>query len=323
MKENEKVSIIMPVYNSENYLRQNIDSILKQTYSELEIILVNDGSTDRSESIIQEMQQEDDRIIYQYQENQGAPIARNKGLDIATGDYIYLIDSDDYLPKDSIENMILASHKYNSDLIIGQFDMVNDVDDYLRSTTFAEQLGIEFGKKHEKELIALVLPFPGNKLYRADVIKNNGVRFADVKLAQDVNFFLKALLFTDKPIVIKDTVYYYRMREGSISHTYNSKILEVIRSIDDVEKFYRKHDAYDEQLFSNVRFLHYYFQFSKTPKIANRAEQVSTAGILKEKLKEIPKEHLHEPILKNLYWKAQIKMCLGKFYLRNPFNLFK
>lgn len=322
-KDMKKVSIIMPVYNSEDYLIQTIDSILNQTHHQLEIILVNDGSTDQSEAIILEIQEKDDRVIYQYQENQGAPTARNKGLDIATGDYIYLIDSDDYLPHDAIEKMIAASVQYKSDLIIGQYDMVDEVGNYLRSTTFAEQLGLEFGKKYDKELLSLVLPFPGNKFYKASVIKDNNVRFANVKLAQDVNFFLKALLFTKNPIVIGDTVYYYRLRAGSISHTYNDSILDVIKSIDDVESFYRDHHAYKEEVFSNIRFLHYYFQLSKTPKIVDKKLQKRIYKTLKERLLAIPKKHLYQPIKDSIYIKAKLKMHLGPFYLKDPFNLLK
>jgi glycosyltransferase involved in cell wall biosynthesis len=98
------VSIIIPVYNSENTIKETIESVLHQTYSNIEIILVNDGSTDNSENII--LAFKDPRIIYKYQENQGSPIAKNFGLTIAKGKYIQFLDADDMLSKDKIENQV-------------------------------------------------------------------------------------------------------------------------------------------------------------------------------------------------------------------------
>ena len=114
----EKVSVIIPVYNSEKYLKSCIESIRKQTYTDLEIILVDDGSTDKSGKICDEYMKMDTRIVAIHQENQGVSTARNNGLKAATGKYVRFIDSDDYIGADNIKNMVSAIIENGSDLAV-------------------------------------------------------------------------------------------------------------------------------------------------------------------------------------------------------------
>ncbi|HIC0554358.1 TPA: glycosyltransferase family 2 protein, partial [Streptococcus agalactiae] len=116
----DKVSIIIPVYNVQSFLNECIESVLAQTYSNLEIILVNDGSTDNSGDICDYYSEIDGRIFVFHKNNGGLSDARNYGISRATGDYIYLLDSDDYLYKeDAIERMVEFSEKYNSEIVLG------------------------------------------------------------------------------------------------------------------------------------------------------------------------------------------------------------
>ena len=108
------VSVIIPIYNTENYLREALDSICNQTLQELEIILINDGSTDNSQAIIEEYAQKDIRIHYSIQSNQGQGVARNNGLQLATGKYIYFMDSDDILETDALRHAIKYANRINS-----------------------------------------------------------------------------------------------------------------------------------------------------------------------------------------------------------------
>ncbi|MCC9935333.1 glycosyltransferase family 2 protein, partial [Streptococcus agalactiae] len=115
----DKVSIIIPVYNVQSFLNECIESVLAQTYSNLEIILVNDGSTDNSGDICDYYSEIDGRIFVFHKNNGGLSDARNYGISRATGDYIYLLDSDDYLYKeDAIERMVEFSEKYNSEIVL-------------------------------------------------------------------------------------------------------------------------------------------------------------------------------------------------------------
>ncbi|HRR50123.1 MAG TPA: glycosyltransferase family A protein, partial [Bacteroidales bacterium] len=102
MEHNPKVSVIIPVYNSADYLKETLLSVISQTLRDTEIIVVNDGSTDKSEEIIESYQKGDSRIKYLFQPNQGQSIARNVGLDNATGDFVYFMDSDDLLEQDAL-----------------------------------------------------------------------------------------------------------------------------------------------------------------------------------------------------------------------------
>lgn len=113
-----KVSIIIPIFNMEKYLNKCIESILKQTYKNIEIILINDGSTDCSEQIVIEWAKKDSRIIYVYQENKGSGIARNNGLSKATGKYVVFVDPDDWIEEDAIEQFVFQMERNNPDLII-------------------------------------------------------------------------------------------------------------------------------------------------------------------------------------------------------------
>ena len=111
---NDKISIIIPIYNTEKYLERCIDSVIQQTYRNIEVILVNDGSTDKSSRICNEYVHRDRRIILIEQKNQGAAAARNTGLKHATGDYIGWVDSDDYIEEDMFKSMLDCIHEINA-----------------------------------------------------------------------------------------------------------------------------------------------------------------------------------------------------------------
>lgn len=182
--ENKTVSIIMPIYNAEKYLEQGIQSIIKQTYKQLEIILVDDGSTDKSREIIEAAKQRDSRIRSIFQTQQGAPTARNAGCKASAGEYLYFMDSDDYLPETAIEKMVSESLQYGSDLVIGQYQFINEAGEWIGESSFIEELGISLEGKFTKQQLSLCPPFPRNKLYRASMIKENGIQFADVRVAK-------------------------------------------------------------------------------------------------------------------------------------------
>ena len=112
---NDKISVIIPIYNTEKYLPRCIESIIKQTYDNIEIILVNDGSTDQSSKICKKYSRIDNRVVLIEQDNKGAAAARNTGLRHATGNYIGWVDSDDYIEPDMFEKMLDCIHKENAD----------------------------------------------------------------------------------------------------------------------------------------------------------------------------------------------------------------
>ena len=124
------VSVIIPIYNTENYLREALDSICNQTLQELEIILINDGSTDNSQAIIEEYAQKDIRIHYSIQSNQGQGVARNNGLQLATGKYIYFMDSDDILETDALRQCYQICEQDKLDIICFDAETFAEDSDY-------------------------------------------------------------------------------------------------------------------------------------------------------------------------------------------------
>ena len=122
----EKITVIVPVYNVENYLNKCLDSILKQTYQNLEIIVVNDGSTDNSGTICQEYAQKDNRIVYIEKDNGGLSDARNAGLDRMTGSYVTFVDSDDWIEQDYVEVLYNKLTEYQADIAVGNYYSFNE-----------------------------------------------------------------------------------------------------------------------------------------------------------------------------------------------------
>lgn len=276
------VSVVVPVYNSEDFIKQNVDSVLKQTHQNYELILVDDGSTDHSRDTIIDYARRDKRIKYIFQENQGAPVARNAGIEIAQGDFIYLIDSDDYLAEDAFESLLKAANRDKADIIIGQYDKVNEFGVFLEDEDFGYRDGIVLTTKQHRKELSFLPPFPGNKMYRASMIKDYAVTFASVKIAQDLNFYLKALLYANKVAIIPETIYHYRIRQGSISNTFTPKILDIVNSIKDVEDHYKATNMYDTVFFNNLKFVYYSFQLAKVPQIQDMTDRRRTYQTLKD-----------------------------------------
>ncbi|MGN1326481.1 MAG: glycosyltransferase family 2 protein, partial [Clostridia bacterium] len=139
-----KITVIMPVYNVEKYLEEAIDSVIYQTYQNLEIILIDDGSTDNSGNICDEYAKKDSHIKVIHQENKGLSGARNTGLDIATGEYIMFIDSDDIFPKDACEKMLKFMEEKDADYIVGNYTNMSEEGEIWEKPIFDTNKYVEF-----------------------------------------------------------------------------------------------------------------------------------------------------------------------------------
>lgn len=211
------ISVIVPVYNVEKYLNKCIKSILNQTYSNLEIILVDDGSTDSSNKICQDWAKIDKRIILIKQKNQGAGKARNTALDIATGDFIAFVDSDDYINEFMFEEML---NLVNDDIDIVECDYVNVKNNYnfLKSDSNCSQktyTNLEAMKEHILESNFKQVIW--NKVYRKSTIGD--VRFPENSKIDDEFFTYKVIGNANKLVHINKILYAYRQNPNSIMHT--------------------------------------------------------------------------------------------------------
>lgn len=240
------ISIIVPVYNVEKYLRKCIDSIIIQTYTNLEIILIDDGSSDNSGNICEEYKKQDSRIHVIHKENGGLSSARNVGIDNATGQFISFVDSDDYLRKDMIEVLYLELKKWDADLCISPMQKVDEDGKYL----FTEQSDVEGLISKEEALRKLAFGWTGfpmvgcGKLAKLELYK--GLYFKEGKIHEDEFMFHHLLDRCDKIIQLKIPYYFYLQRKGSIV---NSQIS--IKRFDCVEAKIERAILYIEKNMNN------------------------------------------------------------------------
>ena len=232
-----KVSVIIPVYNTEKYLRECLDSVVNQTLKDIEIICINDGSTDNSLSILKEYAQNDKRITVFDQQNQGAAMARNRGIETAKGDYLLIFDSDDIMFSDMCEKMYYEAVKNNTDITIchsiqfntetGKILPSNPVNDkYLPDKEV-------FNYKDIKEHIyGFCIGWAWDKLYKRDFVESNGLRFQSLKCSNDMYFVFYSLVLADRISVTDDILVNHRENvQTSVSRTRDKNPEEFIKAI--------------------------------------------------------------------------------------------
>lgn len=217
------VSVIVPIYNAERYLKNIIEDILAQTYTKLEIILVNDGSKDASQEIIQNYAKSDSRICVINATNGGPSAARNLGLDIAQGEYIRFIDADDRIAPNSIEEMVNVYKKNKDiDLVIGNYISIPEKNLVTGINVKNELVGCEeFLNIFMENIRAFYIGVPWNKLYKRVIIEQNHIRFEDsIRWSEDflfnIEYFEKCKLFY--MLYIENGIYEYYLRDSSITH---------------------------------------------------------------------------------------------------------
>ncbi|MCR5608438.1 MAG: glycosyltransferase [Lachnospiraceae bacterium] len=219
------VSVIVPVYNVADYLRAGLDSIINQTYENLQIIVVDDGSTDGSGAICDEYAAFDNRIQVIHKENGGLSSARNSGLSIAEGEYVYFFDSDDYVDASIIERLLTTMQETDSDLVccnkVKVYEDVQGRVDYSNYEAKTYEINSEEIRTHVVVNDFLRYKFGyevWNKLFKMSIIKNKNIIFEDNKkvFAEDICFVFYYLCHVRKIEVLPDRLYYYRVRGNSI-----------------------------------------------------------------------------------------------------------
>lgn len=249
-----KVSIIVPVFNVSNYLSQCLDSIINQTYQNIEIILVDDGSSDDSGKICDEFKEKDQRIIVIHQENIGVSNSRNNAIKLASGDYITFIDSDDLLDYEYVERLILKANKDTFSL--GKIATFKDK--IIKNISCGED--IELLKDNFIELSRMyLLNSPCCRLYNTEIIRKNNIFFnSDLSLGEDLLFNLEYLNYVDKIYITNRELYYYRrISNDTLSFKYNSKMKEIqILLFDKYTNFFEKYlkDDFGYTIFDSYRF---------------------------------------------------------------------
>ncbi len=208
----KKVSIVVPVYRAEKYLAECIDSLLSQTHSNLEIILVNDGSPDASGRIISEYTKREGRIKEIHKKNGGVSSAKNAGIEQATGDYITFIDSDDYIRADFIENLVNDMEEHGVSIVTTGTAMLPIEEDSMPNVKVYNRLSV-----YEKMFYGtLENAENGMQMLDRALVVDNNIRFkSSKKIGEDFDFFAQALEFCDKVAVDYRKMYYYRPNPAS------------------------------------------------------------------------------------------------------------
>lgn len=216
---NVEFSIIVPVYNSEQLLSNCIDSILVQTYTDFELILVDDGSTDRSGKICDEYAEKDLRIKVFHTCNQGVSMARNFGLSVAQGKYINFVDSDDWITPDYLEKYVEARTGYDYDLVYAEMVRISeDGNTFIVSLT---ECSVESYKDLSGVFVSLLecseFGYACNKSFKRDIIVSNAVSFnKEFRLHEDAVFTAIYCLYVHSVSLISSPVYFYRLRSSML-----------------------------------------------------------------------------------------------------------
>lgn len=240
------VSIILPVYNAQNHLARCVGSICAQTYRNIEIIILNDGSKDQSLPVCEEFRQKDPRILLVDKANSGVSDTRNLGLKLASGKYVEFVDSDDYLDPDFTERLVAAAEENEADFVIAPYKMVipagaskpeqvlDKIQDELGVMSVARPPEVrEYGflpaGVYDKDTFALrLMDKPAsyfysvlwNKLYRRDILTGNDIQFvSEMRWAEDLVFNLRYIQYAERFVAIDKPGYYYVQNPQSICHT--------------------------------------------------------------------------------------------------------
>lgn len=233
------ISIIVPVYNTEKYLNKCIESIISQTYKDLEIILIDDGSTDNSGNICDKYKASDSRIHVIHQENKGLSVARNTGIDYAHGEYITFIDSDDYIEFDTFEDVNYAIQKFNPDLIFFREKSVNEIGQtiYINGSEPSGEIKQITKKNAEDLIIKELINGMCDKVYRAEIVKS--IRFHEGKMyGEDYMYNLVALTKVEKVAYIDRIKYSYVSNSNSVTHKkFNKNSFDQVFFKDEIQQY--------------------------------------------------------------------------------------
>lgn len=234
-----KISIIIPVYNVEQYLAKCLDSVVCQTYENIEIIVVNDGSKDNSAQIITDYARKyPDKIKSYHKENGGLSDARNFGIDRATGDYIGFVDSDDYIAPKMYEDMVGLAEKYEAEMVICNIQKVDQNGRIIQKLTQVPHMPEKIDLEKNFSVFSDISYFACNKLFRKELF--NGKRFKRNVHFEDIQLIPQLLLMCKTVAQTQNFHYQYLERSDSITKTHTEKGLDIFKAIADVEDFFSK-----------------------------------------------------------------------------------
>lgn len=253
----DKISVIIPAYKVEAYIGKCIESVAGQTYDNMEIILVDDGSPDRCGEICEEYAQKDARIKVVHRQNGGLSAARNSGLEAATGKYVLFVDSDDYIHKNMVERMYNVAVEKQADVVVCDYMKVDEGEEAAQTQESGDVIEITDENRLDYMFgnTKIVFTVTWNKLYKRDLFQN--IRFPEGKVHEDEFVTYKILHLAEKVYYLKEELYYYVQRKSSImGEGANVKTLQRLDAFQERIQYYRsrKMTSYEYQMLNNYRY---------------------------------------------------------------------
>lgn len=270
----KKVSVIVPIYNVESYLKTCINSIVNQSYKNLEIILVDDGSPDNCPKICDEYTLIDKRIKVFHKKNEGVSTTRNYGINYATGDYILFVDSDDYIHEDMIKILVENCESTKSDMSVCSFTktknhnsnkkiIINDVILYNKNEAYSQMIKNKF-----------FAGYVWNKLYSKKILDKMKKQHFEEIMIEDFEFNCRYINFCEKICYTKASLYYYYENNNGITGTFkiNSRIIKGKNAYDKIIYYYDKYDKIDEDIVV-LEALKYEFNLNYKSYVLNKTKK--------------------------------------------------
>lgn len=316
----KKISIIIPNYNGGKYLNRCLESVLNQNYKNIEIIIVDDGSIDESKMIIENFVTKNPKVDVSviYQNNMNGAVARNNGLNIAEGEYILFIDSDDVLANNVIKRELELIESSGADLLVGNYEVIDEHDKLIEKRKIFGKNVIYSNNDEIFTNLCDISPVPTNKIYKTDIIKNNNIYWGNVRIGQDLNFYLKYLSKCKKVVIDVEYMYKYRITGNSVSRTYSYKILDITNSFDDIKNYYYSTNnrlLYDKFI-PNVQLYHYDIQLSKVRFFKKLSDKLFVLNYFKHMIKSIDYTYLvNKKKFHNYYKKTFFKINFKLLYI--------
>lgn len=241
-----KTSVIVPVYNVEDFVEKCARSVLRQTEKDLELILVDDGSTDNSGRLCDQLAAADSRVRVVHQENQGLGGARNTGIDHAQGEWLLFVDSDDWLEPDILEKALAAAGKAQAEMAVFPFRTVDMAGKELAVFDDGLPKGIGLTLEETPEML-FISPCAWNKLYHARLFQESGVRYPPRVWYEDIRTTFKLLPHCKRVVFLEDTGYNYLQRPGSIMNNLKlARNREIIEAFNDLLGWYRERGLFEK-----------------------------------------------------------------------------
>ncbi len=325
----ETVSIIIPAYNVAPYLERCMESVLGQTYRDLQIILVNDGATDNSGVICDEYKAKDCRVEVIHKENGGLSSARNAGLAYAKGEYIYFLDSDDYIERNLVEVCVQTIHRTNCDVVVMNH-IIETIDGGKKNTNFMlGEYSMTSDSTRYRFIVKKLLDYKvgwnaWNRFYKAQFIKENNITYIDNNkiFAEDQAYAIQTALCMNKMVVIRDALYHYMIRETSIMGVIKKNkppIEKFVWLYKECENFAREHGCersflkYSRYILGRVIIAELSFSSDNWEQAARRIEDMRDVSLRSNVIEAVEYLAIHH--LRTKWW------C-GKRFTNNVQNLY-